>query len=57
MLAWVRTSIALIMFGFSVREFFRILKKQVRESQELIGPHEIGLIMIIIGLLAGSGYF
>src|SRR5262249_45346206 len=52
MLAWVRTSIALITFGFSVREFFRILNKQFPESQGLIGPHEIGLIMIIIGLLA-----
>jgi putative membrane protein len=52
MLAWVRTSIALITFGFSVREFFRLLKKQIPESEGLIGPHEIGLIMIIIGLLA-----
>jgi putative membrane protein len=51
MLAWVRTSIALITFGFSIREFFRILKKQFPESQGLIGPHEIGIIMIIIGLL------
>src|SRR5262249_11789433 len=47
-----RTSIALITFGFSVREFFRLLKKQIPESEDLIGPHEIGLIMIIIGLLA-----
>jgi putative membrane protein len=51
MLAWVRTSTALITFGFSIREFFRILTKQVPESQSLIGPHEIGLVMIIIGLL------
>jgi putative membrane protein len=52
MLAWVRTAIALITFGFSIQQFFRIAKPGGHEDKDLIGPHEFGMAMIIIGLLA-----
>jgi putative membrane protein len=52
MLAWVRTATTLITFGFSIQQFFRIARQGVPESKHLIGPHEFGLTMIIIGLLA-----
>jgi putative membrane protein len=52
MLSWVRTATALITFGFSIQQFFRIAGQGVAESKRLIGPHEFGLTMVIIGLLA-----
>jgi putative membrane protein len=52
MLSWVRTATALISFGFSIQQFFRIARAGVAESNRLIGPHEFGLLMIIVGLLA-----
>jgi putative membrane protein len=52
MLSWVRTATALISFGFSIQQFFRMARQGVAENRSLIGPHEFGLTMIIIGLLA-----
>ena len=52
MLSWVRTAIALITFGFSIHQFFRIARTGVPERNSLIGPHKFGLTMIIVGLLA-----
>jgi len=43
---------ALITFGFSIEQFFRIAKVGVEESKDLIGPREFGLLMISIGLVA-----
>jgi inner membrane protein YidH len=52
MLSWIRTATALITFGFSIEEFFRIARVRVGESKDLIGPREFGLLMISIGLMA-----
>jgi putative membrane protein len=52
MLAWVRTATSLISFGFSIQQFFRIAQPDGRQSGNLIRPHQFGLLMIAIGLLA-----
>src|SRR5271165_5355428 len=52
MLSWIRTATALITFGFSIQQFFRIARQGVTEHKGIIGPHEFGLTMIITGLLA-----
>ena len=52
MLSWVRTATSLITFGFSIQQFFRIAHTGVAQSNRLISPHEVGLAMIVIGLLA-----
>jgi putative membrane protein len=52
MLSWVRTATALITFGFSVQQFFRIASKGNVERTGIIGPHEFGVSMIVVGLLA-----
>jgi putative membrane protein len=52
MLSWVRTATALITFGFSIEQFFRVARHGVTEGEGFIGPHEFGMAMIIIGLLA-----
>jgi putative membrane protein len=52
MLSWVRTATALITFGFSVQQFFRIANNGNVERTGIIGPHEFGFSMIVVGLLA-----
>jgi putative membrane protein len=52
MLSWIRTATALITFGFSIHQFFRIARKGTVERTGFIGPHEFGMLMIVIGLLA-----
>ena len=52
MLSWIRTATALISFGFSIQQFFRIARPGDLESKGWIGPHEFGLMMVATGLLA-----
>jgi putative membrane protein len=52
MLSWVRTATALITFGFSIHQFFQIESKGTVETTGFVGPHEFGMSMIVIGLLA-----
>jgi putative membrane protein len=52
LLSWVRTATALITFGFSVQQFFRLARAGVPPSAGLISPHAFGLSMITIGLVA-----
>jgi putative membrane protein len=52
LLSWVRTATALITFGFSVQQFFRLARAGLPPSPSLISPHVFGLSMISIGLAA-----
>ena len=52
MLSWMRTAIALITFGFSIHQLFRLAKAGAAEASGFIGPHELGMVMIVAGLLA-----
>ena len=52
-MAWVRTGVSLISFGFTIYKFFEefhTAQQVVRTS--LIGAREFGIIMISIGLVA-----
>jgi len=49
-MAWVRTATSLISFGFTIYKFFQFdINKGVR-SDQLIGPREFAMILILIGL-------
>ena len=52
MLAWIRTATSLITFGFSIQQFFRNLRSGAERADRLVGPNEVGLAMIVIGLCA-----
>jgi putative membrane protein len=52
MLSWVRTATSLITFGFGIQQFFRIARAGAPADKGLVGPHVVGLTMIVIGLLA-----
>jgi putative membrane protein len=51
MLAWIRTAVSLITFGFSIQQFFRT-REGLIEHERLIGPTEVGIAMMVIGLIA-----
>ena len=51
MLSWVRTATALISFGFSIQQFFRITRAGAPERDQIVGSDEFGFAMIV-GLLA-----
>jgi len=50
LMAWVRTCVSLISFGFTIYKFFQaIADKGVQPTFGLLGPRELGIIMIAIG--------
>jgi putative membrane protein len=51
MLAWIRTAVSLITFGFSIQQFFRT-REGLIQQERLIGPTEVGIAMMVIGLIA-----
>ena len=52
LMAWVRISISLIGFGFSIQQFFQLARVSARPDNRLIGPNEFGFLMMAIGLVA-----
>jgi putative membrane protein len=50
-IAWVRTALALISFGFAIAKFFAYMRQERGETATLMTPREVGLLMIIIGLI------
>jgi putative membrane protein len=52
-MAWIRTSVSMISFGFTIYKFFQFeLQGQRANENSLIGPRGFALMMIAIGLLA-----
>ena len=54
LLAWVRTSVSLISFGFTIYKFFQYLRDSsgAAAGANPAGPRRFGLTMILVGLLA-----
>ena len=50
-IAWVRTALALISFGFVIAQFFQYLREKQGETATLLSPRAVGLVMITIGLV------
>ena len=51
-MAWVRTSLALISFGFGIAKFFQYLQESQGERAPYMAPRTVGMLMISIGLVA-----
>ena len=49
---WLRTSISLITFGFSIYKFFQIERGPGQEPQRLLGPRGFAIGMIGVGILS-----
>jgi len=54
LMAWIRTSVSLITFGFTIYKFFQYLKQVEGETPQrsLLGPREFAVGMISLGVIA-----
>jgi putative membrane protein len=53
-MAWIRTAVSLISFGFAIFKFFQYLREARPEQppESPVGPHLFAILMIVIGLVA-----
>ena len=52
LMAWIRTAASLITFGFTIYKFFEFELKDRPAAQHVIGPRELALMLISIGLFS-----
>ena len=52
LMSWIRTSVSLFGFGFSITQFFFYLEQQREGIQFSAGPRRLGLALILLGLVA-----
>jgi len=52
LMSWMRTSVSLFTFGFSISQFFNYLGEQQGGAQLSAGPRRLGLALISLGILA-----
>jgi len=51
-MAWIRTAISLISFGFTIYKFFDLFKKEEAAPHGIFGPRRLALSMIGLGLFS-----
>jgi putative membrane protein len=51
-MAWIRTALALISFGFTIAKVFEMLRNKSGGAGPQITPRQVGILMISIGLIA-----
>ena len=51
-MAWIRTALSLITFGFTIAKFFEFLHDGRGEAAPLFGAHTAGVLMIGMGMVA-----
>ena len=53
LMAWIRTAVSMITFGFTIYKFFDFeFRNRPVARGSMLGPHEFALVMIAIGLVA-----
>lgn len=52
LMSWMRTSVSLFTFGFSISQFFNYLGEQQGGAQLSAGPRRLGIALISLGILA-----
>jgi len=52
LMSWMRTSVSLFTFGFSIAKFFNYLGEQQGGAQLSAGPRRLGIALISLGILA-----
>jgi putative membrane protein len=52
LMSWVRTSVSLFTFGFSITQFFYYLERQQEGIPLSPGPRRLGIALICVGILA-----
>lgn len=52
LMSWIRTSVSMLTFGFSIAQFFHYLEKQQGGALLSEGPRRLGLALVCLGVLA-----
>jgi putative membrane protein len=52
LMAWIRTAVSMISFGFTIYKFFEELSKTPEGQGQVFTPRIVGMVMIIFGLLS-----
>ena len=50
LLSWIRTSLSLITFGFSITKFFYFLGERQEDVQLSAGPRRLGIALVCVGI-------
>jgi putative membrane protein len=51
LMSWIRTSVSLFTFGFSISQFFYFLEQQKEGIQLSSGPRMMGITLICVGII------
>jgi putative membrane protein len=51
LMAWIRTAISLISFGFTIYKFFHEISENPGPTHRLLSPRKVGMLMIGLGIL------
>jgi uncharacterized membrane protein YidH (DUF202 family) len=51
LMAWIRTSVSLYTFGFSILKFFDYLQAKEMGTQVHEGPRRLGLALVCLGIM------
>ena len=51
LMSWVRTSVSLFTFGFSIAKFFQYLAVQRQDTELSASPRRLGITLIGVGIL------
>lgn len=51
LMSWVRSSLSLFTFGFSITQFFYFLAQNQNDSELSAGPRRLGISLIVVGIV------
>jgi putative membrane protein len=51
LMAWIRTSLSMISFGFTIYKFFQYLADSTEGMELRQGPLNLGRVMVVLGVL------
>jgi len=51
LMSWIRTSVSLFTFGFSISKFFQFLAVKQDDTEFSTGPRRLGISLICVGIL------
>ncbi len=51
LMSWIRTSLSLFTFGFSITQFFYYLEQQKEGIQISAGPRRLGFALVCVGIV------
>jgi putative membrane protein len=51
LMAWIRTSLSMISFGFTIYKFFQYLGESATGSRIRPGPLNLGRVMVVLGVV------